>query len=351
MKNIFSLLIVCTFISCKENLTNKTKAQQSFNLTGTINGAYSDYIYLNYGNVKDSVKVLNNSFKFNGKVEKPTQGWLNLKPDPDANVAWLYIENSDIIIQADYDKKRHNGKTLNFLEINNVKGSYSAKIQNEYKEFYQANKNKENFKALLYEKLKSFIKINKNHPFSGTILSEIALINPVLTKKELLQLYSKIDTTQQNKSDLEMFKMGIANLDKYGIKKPFLEFSLPNAKNENVDIKSFSGKITLVDFWASWCVPCRIKHPELIKLKEKFLDTNFDIVSVSIDDNKKSWIEAVEKDNLTWTNLIDIDKKVNDELKIQSIPFNYLIDENGIVLGVNLSSIEIERIVSEKASR
>lgn len=160
----------------------------------------------------------------------------------------------------------------------------------------------------------------------------------------------KIDTTQQHKDDLEMFKMGINNLDKYGINKPFLEFTLPNTKDEGIQITSFLGKNTLVDFWASWCGPCRIKHPELIKLKKKFEDTNFDIISVSIDDNKKSWLEAIEKDNLNWTNLIDIDKQINDELDIPAIPFNYLIDSNGIVIGVNLSLEQIENEL-KKASR
>lgn len=349
MKNIFTILFICILISCKENPKKETIEKESFSLKGTVNGDYSDYIYLNYGNVKDSVKVLNKNFEFNGIVKKPIQGSLNLEGY--TTIAHIYIENSNISIQTDYEKIINNNQPLNVLKINDVKGSYSAKIQNEYKEFYQANQNKENFKVLLYEKLKSFLEINKNHPFSGTILGENALIEPVLTKRELIELYSKIDTTQQNKDDLEMFKMGILNLDKYGINKPFLKFTLPNTEDKIIDINSFLGKITLVDFWASWCGPCRIKHPELIKLKKKFENENFDIVGVSIDDKKKNWLKAIEKDSLNWTNLIDKDKQVNDELGIQAIPFNYLIDENGIVLGVNLSIIEIERLVSEKASR
>ena len=348
MKNIVLIFVILIFVGCNDKSAKNTE-KKSFNLTGKIDGNYSDYIYLNYGEIKDSIRVKNNSFEFNGIVQRPIQGWLNLKSY--ANVAWIYIENSNIKIQTDFEIKNQNGKEYNFLTINNIDGSHSAKIQEDYKEFYQTNQNKENFKTLLYEKLKSFIEKNKNHPFSGTILGEIALINPVLSKNELFELYSKIDTTQQNKDDLEMFKMGIANLDEYGINKPFFKFTLPNTEDKDISITSFSGKITLVDFWASWCAPCRIKHPELIKLKSKFEQENFDIVSVSIDDNKLNWLKAVEKDNLTWTNLIDIDKKVNDELGIQAIPFNYLIDENGIVLGVNLSVIEIEKIVSEKASR
>lgn len=349
MKNIAIIFVCLIFASCNDKAEKTTEIKKSFSLSGKIIGNYSDYIYLNYGNVKDSVKVENNTFKFNGMVERPIQGSLNLAGY--TTIAHIYIENSAIIIQTSYEKIINNDQPLNVLKINDVKGSYSSKIQDEYKDFYQANQNKENFKILLYEKLKTFIETNKSHPLSGTILGENALIEIVLSKNELLELYAKIDTTQQNKDDLEMFKMGIANLDKYGITKPFLKFTLPNIKEQNVDITSFLGKITLVDFWASWCGPCRIKHPDLIKLKKKFEDKNFDIVSVSIDDNKKSWIQAIEKDNLNWTNLIDIDKQVNDELGIQAIPFNYLIDENGIVMGVNLSIVEIERIMNEKASR
>lgn len=346
MKKIFTILIIFLFISCKENHKNKETEKQSFTLKGNLKGAYSDYIYLNYGTIKDSVKVLNNNFEFNGKVKKPTQGWLNLKPD--ANISFIYIENSDIFVEVDFEKKNQNEKTLNFLKITDIKGSKSFKIQSEYKKFYQANQNKENFKSLLYNKLKLFINENKNHPFSGTILGEIALINPILKKNELLELYSIIDTTKQNKDDIEMFKMGIANLNEYGVDKPFLKFSLPNTEGENIEISSFLGKIILVDFWASWCAPCRIKHPDLIKLKKKFENENFDIVSVSIDEKKENWLKAIDKDNLNWTNLIDINKKVNNELSIKAIPFNYLIDKNGIVLGVNLSTKEIEKIINKK---
>lgn len=348
MKNIFPILIICIFISCKENPKKNNAEKQAFTLSGTINGDYSDYIYLNYGTIKDSTKVENNSFEFNGAVDKPIPGSLNLKPY--ANIVPIYIENSYISIQGEYQELFQNDKDYNILNIKDIKGSYTAKIQDEYKEFYQANQNKENFKSLLYEKLKSFIENNKSHPFSGAILGENALIEPVLSKKELIDLYAKIDTTQQYKEDLEMFKMGIANLDKYGKNKQFLEFSLPNTEDKNINTKSFLGKTTLVDFWASWCGPCRIKHPKMIELKKKFDNKGFDIVSVSIDDEKDKWIKAIEKDNLTWTNLIDIEKKVNNELGIEAIPFNYLIDENGIVLGVNLSLEQIENEL-KKASR
>jgi len=246
MKNIALIFVILIFASCNDKSEKNTEKEKSFNLTGIIDGNYSNYIYLNYGEIKDSTKVENNRFQFKGMVERPIQG--SLKLEGYTTIAQIYIENSDISIQTDYKKIINDNQPLNVLKINDVKGSYSAKIQNEYKEFYQTNQNKENFKSLLYEKLKAFIEKNKSHPLSGTILGENALIEIVLSKNELLELYSKIDTTNQNKDDLEMFKMGIANLDNYGINKPFLKFTLPNTKDKDISITSFKGKVTLVDF-------------------------------------------------------------------------------------------------------
>jgi len=295
------------------------------------------------------MKIENNRFQFNGTVEKPTQGSLNLKHP--ARPAWVYVENSTIEVNGDFELKTQNKELINVFNIKKITGSKSAKIIEEYQTFYQKNHTKENFRNLLFKKLDTFIEQNKSHPFSGVILGELALINPVLSKNELNQLYAKIDTLSQNKQDLEMYKMGISNLDKYKVGKPFLKFKLPNTQDKEVDITSYLGKITLVDFWASWCGPCRAKHPDLIKLKETFKNKKFDILSVSSDESKENWIRAIGKDKLTWTNVWDQNKKINNELEIQGIPFNYLIDEKGFVLGINLTIEQIERILNEKASR
>jgi len=91
MKNIALIFIILIFTSCNDKTEKNTEIEKSFSLSGKRDGNYSDYIYLNYGEIKDSVKVKNNSFEFNGMVERPIQGWLNLKSD--TNVAWLFIEN------------------------------------------------------------------------------------------------------------------------------------------------------------------------------------------------------------------------------------------------------------------
>jgi peroxiredoxin len=321
-------------------------SQNSFLISGTITGDYSDFIYLNYGKTKDSVKIIDNKFEFKGHVERPIQGWLNLKPN--ATIAWLYIENSNIDIEADYERREYNGSPINFLRIKNIKGSYSANIQKDYQEFFKINKANEKFDSLLYSKLQSFLRENKSHSFGGKILSDLALTQSILSRSQLIELYALIDTTQQNAEDIRMFKQGIANLNKYDINKPFAKFSLTNPSEEEISIESFLGKIVLIDFWASWCAPCRAKHPELIKLNNRFKHDNFAIVSISIDDSKTSWLNAIEKDSLTWTNLFDAKKEVSKDLGISVIPFNYLISKDGNILGINLSTEQIYKLVAKE---
>jgi thiol-disulfide isomerase/thioredoxin len=343
MKKI--LFVLLTFLQF--NLTISF-AQNNFKISGSINGDYSDYIFLTYGKIKDSIKVINNKFEFSGFVEKPVLGHFNLRPD--ANVAWVWVENSNIEITGDYKRTVNldNNKPLNVYIINDVKGSHSELIQKDFRSFYRANMENSNFNKLLYEKLQVFLKENGTHPYSGQILANIVSNNPILGRSEFAYLYSLIDTTQQEKFDIETFKSSFNILNTYNIGLPFYKFSLPNVDGKDININSYSGKITLVDFWASWCGPCREKHPELVRLKNELKGENFDIISISIDDDKTKWLRAIEKDRLTWTNLLDKQKTVINELGIISIPSNYLIDQNGNILGKNLSIEKIEKLVSSK---
>jgi peroxiredoxin len=342
MRRIIYFLIIALTFSCKSKTPNN-----GFTISGNINGNYSDYIYLNYDNKIDSTLIVNNSFEFKGKVKTPIQGNISLRAP--SYVSFIYLENSNITLEYKVYKKLEKKEELNVLKLLEIKGSKTALLQADYKNFYQKNQSKPNFKNLLFNKLDSTFKKNSNHPFYGTVLGEIALLEPVFNYNEIAVLLKELDTTGFNSEIREMLNQGLSNLDKFGIGKPFPIIDLPNQKQEKFSINNFKGKITLVDFWASWCKPCRINHPKLISLYTDYKKSNFEIVSVSIDTDINNWNKAIKKDNLTWTNILDEEKKLYNTLGIFGIPASYLVDEKGAIIGKNLSPEKIKNYLNKKS--
>lgn len=320
---------------------------KTFTIKGNIKGDNTDnFAYLYYKNVQDSVKIINKQFEFKGAVKDTVVAKIYL---PSAvNAPQFYLENNIINISVSVDKTIKDGKSIQTMHIDTIKGSYSLELQKQYLNFYKSNSGKKDFNSLLYTELTAFFTKHRSHPFSGAILAELAFINPILNKQQLMSLYSILDISKQDDQYLKLYQKGIEKLDIYAVGKPFLDFKLPNQNGNFIGLKDFQGKIVLVDFWASWCAPCRKKNPELIGLKHQFANADFEIIGISRDKNKKQWISAIVKDKLEWTNLLDDDQKMENIMGIENIPYNYLLDEKGIILGVNLPIEKITEILNDK---
>ncbi|KQT35805.1 hypothetical protein ASG22_01940 [Chryseobacterium sp. Leaf405] len=321
---------------------------KSFVVSGSVKGNIGEnsYAYLYYNDKTDSTKIINRKFEFKGNVKDTIMAQIGISSA--ANAPQFYLENSKIDIQLDMNEVVKNGVSVQNLHVDAINGSHSFQLSEEYKKFYQSNAEKKDFNKLLYSKLVSFIRKHRAHPFSGAILAELALVNPVLNKKELNRLYALLNVEKQNAQNLELFKKGIEKLDDFGIGKPFLDFNLPDQKGNIVHLEDYKGKLILIDFWASWCKPCREKNPELKAINEEFASANFEIIGISSDQNKKQWVVAIAKDQLTWTNVLDEGQTFKNVLGIEYIPYNYLIDEKGVVIGVNLQVSELKRILSDR---
>ncbi len=129
------------------------------------------------------------------------------------------------------------------------------------------------------------------------------------------------------------------------IGKTIPDFEQTDVDGKMINIQSYRGKYVLVDFWASWCGPCRGENPNVVNAYNRFKDKNFTVLGVSLDKSKEPWIQAINKDGLVWKHVSDLQgwsNSVAQKFGITSIPQNYLIDPNGIVIGKNLRGAALE---------
>jgi peroxiredoxin len=134
-------------------------------------------------------------------------------------------------------------------------------------------------------------------------------------------------------------------------------FAQPDSTGKMVQLADFRGKVVLVDFWASWCMPCRQENPNLVKAYQKYNTKGFEILSISVDDasHRKEWLEAIKKDNLQWTNVCDLKGGDNNDAAklyhIQFIPQNYLIDRDGKIVAIHLLGENLDKKLEELFSK
>lgn len=131
----------------------------------------------------------------------------------------------------------------------------------------------------------------------------------------------------------------------------YIDFELPDTSGNMVSLSEFVGEgVLLIDFWASWCGPCRRANPGVVEIYKDFNDRGFDIVGVSLDRNKEKWMEAIEEDNLTWNHMSDLEywnSRAADLYAVKSIPHTVLLDKNGIIIARNLSEDELREKLEE----
>jgi thiol-disulfide isomerase/thioredoxin len=132
--------------------------------------------------------------------------------------------------------------------------------------------------------------------------------------------------------------------------KNAMEISLPAMNGDTIKLSSLKGKVVLLDFWASWCGPCRVSNKYLVKLYDKYKAKGFEIFSVSIDEDKKDWLKAIKRDKITWLQVNDNKGwygKTPTSWNIYQIPTSYLIDKDGRLVGMDVEGKELELMLKD----
>jgi thiol-disulfide isomerase/thioredoxin len=164
--------------------------------------------------------------------------------------------------------------------------------------------------------------------------------------------YSNLSPELKALPDMISFAKGLSIATTMAVGKMYPDFSLPDSNGKRISISSLKGKYVFVDFWASWCYPCRAESPALVAAYNKYNNKGFEILSISFDEKKDAWLKAVTKDGYTWTNVVDTTGMgpkgtVSSKLEINAIPRNFLLDKEGKVLATNLRGEALEEKLKE----
>ena len=141
----------------------------------------------------------------------------------------------------------------------------------------------------------------------------------------------------------------VAKQERLEVGQPFIDFTLQTKDGEDVTLseKIAQNKLTLVDFWASWCGPCRHENPVVKAAYEKYHELGFEVVGVSVDQDEAAWLKAVEEDKLPWMQVRDSEDKVSEDYMIYYIPSNFLFDQNGTMIAKGLRGEDLEAKLAE----
>jgi peroxiredoxin len=203
-------------------------------------------------------------------------------------------------------------------------------------------------KDYLREFTTGFLADNDNVISAYTIYSNIVMRDAAL--KETKSMYASLGEGAKNSQYGRMIKERIDRLAKTqgGAKAP--DFTLPDAKGNEVTMSTVKGKIKIIDFWASWCGPCRLNNPALKALYEEYHPKGLEIIGVSLDTNKANWEKAIEKDGLTWINVSSLKGWNCDVVRLYNItgvPSVLVLDENNNIIATGLRGEQLKMFLHE----
>lgn len=331
MKKLLFLLIALPFFAFSQT------PSKDFEITGNVIG-YPDGTSVSFLNQQTGIpekqaSIEKGKFVIKGNLKEPSFIVLVFGDQPPAIP--LFIDNSKIKIDGD----------KNNLENLSVTGSKSqdefaeySKEMKPYEKIFMPDSAKDAASVAAVEKIsESFVK-----KYPSSYVAPIAIIRILQSSENAMvadNLYKSLSKDVKN-STLAKYvgeQLELAKINPIG--SQISDFTQADTAGRPVKISSLRGKYVLIDFWASWCRPCRMENPNVVAAFNKYHEKNFTVLGVSLDQARDAWLNAIHMDGLTWTHVSDLKgwgNQVASLFKVTSIPQNILIDPKGKIIGKNL---------------
>lgn len=379
MKSIITIGIIgLLLVSCKEDI------RTDYVINGQAEGVYNGIrIYLKYSDEKgreiaiDTAIVFDEKFQMTGKIDAPAMHLLTVN-NIQGKVLFM-LENSEIDVVINKDNifestitgSKTNSAYVKFKDGMKEIRDKSQIPMNALKQIRSSEKTAKKDSLtkvleLLSERNKAyplkFINENEDSEFSLYLIKS-QVQNPkiyITTYKAAYDnLSSRLKATIKGKEiglKLNEIYEKFKKTESLNIGKVAPNFEAPTPDGNLVSLNDIKGKVTIIDFWAAWCGPCRKENPNVVRIYEKYHDQGLEIIGVSLDgqsrqkDPKKAWLEAIEKDKLSWTQVSNL-KYFNDPVaqlyNINAIPATFILDKDGIIVAKNLRGQALDLKVQE----
>ena len=363
MKKLTYLLAAAAiFAAC--NNENK-----GYTVTGTVEGASDgDTVYLQKVKAREFVKldsavIANGSFKFEGVQDTAISCYLTYKSEgKEPMLINFFLENGNISVKLTADNQSYATGTPN----NDIFKAYKDQIKglNEqlsatYESMSDTTLTDEQREAkakdieTLEEKLMQVTKENMAKNIANPVGIQLLKQNfYYMDVNELEPLVAQIPAMFSNDEGIVRIKELVTKMKATAVGQKFTDFSMKTPEGKDVKLSDYAGKgkLVLVDFWASWCGPCRREMPNLVELYKQYKNKNFEIVGVSLDQNGDSWKAAIKQLNITWPQMSDLkywECEGAQLYAVSSIPHVVLIDGEGTIVARGLHGEELQQKVAE----
>lgn len=242
----------------------------------------------------------------------------------------IYLTNREVTIKGFYDSRNPGSSSLSFTGID---------------EFMELSK----WVPTDLDPQKRTVKPEAKEQLEGNMYSALAYLADMTQYEANKMVLEWIPEKSRNTASAKWLAHRVDSLGKFAVGAQAYDFEFVDTEGKTVRLSDFRGRLVLVDFWASWCGPCRKSNPFMLALYEEFKDKGLEVVSVSVDVDEDAWLKAVKEDKLTWKyNVRDLKGQAGSLYGITAIPCVLLLDDNNQILGRNLPKDELRRIVEER---